>query len=104
MGCNLIPIIKDSMRKEKNNFSVSEKKFSEFWHNDKTDSITVRFKINKSQDEIFYDVYSPKLIGRLKEETIQDVKRLDFINEENRRWNMAVTIENIWLNLDEIEI
>jgi len=104
LNTELVPIIKDFMKKEKIDFSIMEENSSEFWINDKNDSITVRFMINKPQNEIFYDVYSPKLIDHLQEGTIKDFGHLDLINEENGRGNMAEIIEDTWLILDEIKI
>jgi len=40
----------------------------------------------------------------LKEDTIKDVEKLESIAEEDRKWKVAETIEDIWLILDEVEI
>lgn len=103
MEDNLIPLIEDFLKKEKINFSISEDNSSEFWLDDFNSAITVRFKINAPKHEIFYDVYSPEYSVHLKEETIKDVERLVFLAEENKRWKIAESIEDIWLVLDQIK-
>ena len=77
---------------------------SEFWLDDKLGEILVKFKIDIPKHELLYDVYSPKYIVHLKEETIKDVENLEYIAEENRKWKIAETIENIWLILDQIKL
>ena len=104
MKNNLLPIIKDFMKKEKIGFSISEDNSSEFWLDDKSGIITVRFKLNSPEHKILYDVYSPEYSVHLKEETIKDVERLDFLAEEHRRWKIAESIEDIWLILDQIKL
>jgi len=48
-------------------------------------------------------VYSPEYSIHLKEETIKDVEKLEFLAEENGRWKIAESIEDIWLVLDQIK-
>jgi hypothetical protein len=103
MKNNLIPIIEDFLKKEKINFSISEDNSTDFWLDNLNSTITVKFKINAPKHEILYDVYSPEYSVHLKEETIKDVERLEFLAEENRRWKIAESIENIWLVLDQIK-
>ena len=104
MRNNLVSVIRDFMKKEKIDFSVSEDNSSEFWLDDYLGSITVRFKINAPEHQILYDVYSPEYSVHLKEETIKDVENLEFLAEENRRWRVAESIEDIWLVLDQIKL
>ena len=92
------------MKKEKIGFSISEDNSSEFWLDDLKNSISVRFKINNPKHEILYDVYSPEYSVHLREETLKDVKRLEFLAEENRKWKIAESIEDIWLVLDQIKL
>ena len=101
---NLIGLIKDFMKKEKINFSVSEDNPSEFWLDDSNGSITIRFKLNAPKHEILYDVYSPEFSVHLKEETLKDVENLEFLAEENRKWKIAEIIEDIWLIIDQIRL
>lgn len=104
MGDNLIPILSDFMRKEKIDFLISEDNPSEFWIDDLKSSITVRFRVDAPKHEILYDVYSPEYSVHLKEETIKDVEKLEYLAEENRRWKIAESIEDIWLILDKIKL
>ena len=104
MKDNIIPIIKEFMEKEKIDFSISEDNSSDFWLDDKKSTITVRFKVNSPEHEIFYDVYSTEYSNHLTEKTIKDVERLDYIAEDNRRWKIAEIIEDIWLILDQIKL
>jgi len=101
---NLIGLIKDFMKKEKINFSVSENNSSEFWLDDSNGSITIRFKLDANNHEILYDVYSPEFSVHLKEETLKDVENLEFLAEENRKWKIAEIIEDIWLIIDQIRL
>ena len=104
MKNNLVPIIEDFMKKENIEFSISPDNTSGFWLDDQTNSIIVRFKVNTPKHEIFYDVYSPEYSVHLKEETIKDVEDLEFLAEENKKWKIAKSIEDIWLVLDRIKI
>ena len=104
MKSSLMQSLTDFIKKEKIDLSISEDNSNEFWLDDKSGSITVRFKINDDGNEILYDVYSPEYSVHLKEETIKDVTNLESLAEENRRWNLAKIIEDIWLVLDEIKI
>jgi hypothetical protein len=103
MDNNLIPVVEDFLKKEKINFSIFKENSSDFWLDDINRAITIRFKINAPKHEIFYDVYAPEYSVHLKEETIKDVERLEFLAEENRRWKLAESIEDIWLVLDQIK-
>ena len=104
MENNLIPTLSNFIRKEKIDFSISEDNPSEFWLDDLKCPITVRFKVDVPKHEILYDVYSPEYSIHLKEETIKDVERLESLAEENRRWKIAESIEDIWLILDQIRL
>ena len=104
MQTNLVPLIRDFMKIEKIDFSISEDNSSEFWVDDLKNSITIRFKVDASTHDIFYDVYSSEYSVHLKEETIKDVENLEFLAEENKRWRLAESIEDIWLILDRIKI
>ena len=104
MENNLISTIRDFINNEKMDLSISEDNNSEFWIDNLNGSITVRFNINVPDHKILYDVYSPEFSVHLKEETIKDVEDLEFLAEENRRWRIAETIEDIWLILDQTRI
>lgn len=104
MKNNLIQVIKDFIKKEKIVFSLSQDNASEFWLDNLTKSLIVRFKMNIPKREIFYDVYAPEYAVHLKEETIKDVENLEYLAEENRRWNIAENIEELWLIIDKIKL
>jgi len=104
MRDNLVSIVDCFIQQEKINFSLSKDTPFEFWLDDPLETVTVRFKIDAPSKEIFYDVYSPKYSLHLKEETIDDVKRLEYLAEEHRQWKIAEIIENIWLILDQIRM
>jgi hypothetical protein len=104
MDNKLTSVLKDFMKKEKIDLSISEDNSSEFWLDDLKGSVTVRFKVDTPQHEILYDVYAPGSSVHLKEETLKDVERLEFLAEDDRKWKFAESIEDIWLILDQIKI
>ena len=104
MKNNLITVIKNFIEKEKINFLISEDNNSGFWLDDRNNSVTCRFKIDTLKQEILYDVYLTEYSVHLKEKTLKDVEVLEFISEENKRWKIAESIEEIWLILDQIKI
>jgi hypothetical protein len=104
MKNNLVPILKNFIEKEKIDLAISKENSYEFWLDDSFGTITIRFKVNNPKHEILYDVYLPQYSVHLKEETIKDVEYLGFQAEENRRWKIVESIENIWLVLDEIKL
>jgi hypothetical protein len=104
MEDDLISVLNKFMQKEKIDLTISKDNLSEFWLDDILGSITVKFKVDIPSHEIFYDVYSPEYSVHLKEETLEDVKHLEYIAEENRQWKIAEIIEDIWLILDKIKL
>lgn len=104
MKNDLVPIVYEFIFKEKIDLSLSEENASEFWLDESSGSITVKFKVDISNHEILYDVYSPKYSEHLTEETIKDVETLEHDAEDNRKWKIAEAIENIWLVLDQIRL
>jgi predicted RNase H-related nuclease YkuK (DUF458 family) len=104
MRNDLVDTIKKFMETEKIKFKISDKKDSEFWLDDEEGNITVRFRINESNNSIFYDIYAPKLLRHLKEKHLKDVEQLEYLAEEHRNWKLAESIEEIWIILDEILI
>lgn len=101
---NLVSDLLEFIKKEKIDLKLSKNSNTEFWLDSPDESITVRFEIDIKSKHIFYDVYSVEYEVHLKEETLKDVEKLEFIAEEHRRWKAAEVIENIWLILDEVEI
>ena len=100
----LIPIVKDIITRNKIRMSLSEENTSNFWLDDSSGSLTVKFRTNMPSHEILYDVFSPEFSMHLKEETIKDVECLDFIAEEHQKWNIPSVIEDIWLILDHLKL
>jgi CBS domain-containing protein len=92
------------IKKEKINIELSKDSNTNFWLDTPDKSITVRFIIDIKSKEIYYDVYSTEYEKHLKEKTLKDVEKLEFIAEEHRKWKIAEFIEDIWLILDEVEI
>ncbi len=101
---SLISDLSEFIKKEKIDIQLSKDSNTEFWLDTPDKSITIRFIIDIRSKQIFYDVYSTEYEIHLKEETLKDVEKLEFIAEEHRRWKIAEFIENIWLILDEVEI
>ena len=104
MNTTLLPMIVKFIKKEHIDLLISKDNSNEFWLDNKFGSITVKFKINNPKHEILFDVYSPEYFVHLKEETIKDVERLEYLAEEHRRWKLAEIIEDIWLILDQIKL
>ena len=104
MKNNLLPKLKDFIEKEKINLLISKENSHEFWLDNPDGTITMRFKVNTPKHEILYDVYLPQYSVHLKEENIKDVETLDFLAEEDRRWKIVESIEDIWLVLDQIKL
>jgi len=91
-------------KKEKIKIKLQKKSDSEFWLESPDRSMTAKFVIDDNAHEILYDVFSPEYDMHLKEETVEDVEKIDFFAEENREWKLAEAAENIWLILDEIKL
>jgi hypothetical protein len=102
MSSNIADMVRKFIENENIDLSISDDNNSEFWLDDSDGNLTVRFSIIASKNTILYDIYAPKLLRHLKEETLKDVEQLEFLAEEHRNWKMAETIEDIWLILDQI--
>jgi len=101
---DLVSDLLDFIKKEKIKIELSKDSDTEFWLDSLDKSITVRFIIDVKTRQIYYDVYLKEYEIHLKEETIKDVEKLEFIAEEHRKWKVAEAIEDIWLIIDEAEI
>jgi len=66
--------------------------------------LTVKFRVDKGNHQVFYDLFSPKYDVHLKEEALRDVERLDMIVEERRKWDYEKSIEDLWLVLDCVRL
>lgn len=92
--------LRDFLEKEKIAMKFQKTSDSEFWLESQDGFIVVKFVVNQDAGEILYDVFSPKYDVHLKEETLTDVERLDFIAEETGKWEYEKSIEDFWLVLD----
>lgn len=91
-------------KEEKIKMRFQKKSDSEFWLESPDRSVTAKFVIDDNAREILYDIFSPAYDIHLKEETVEDVEKIDFIAEEHRKWKLAEAAEDIWLILDKIKL
>jgi hypothetical protein len=94
----------DFMKREKIEMDMQKTSDSEFWLESPDGFIVIKFAVDKNTNEILYDVFSPKYDVHLKEETLRDVERLDFIAEETEKWGYEKSIEGSWLILDSVKL
>jgi len=92
------------LEEEKIKMKFQKTSNSEFWLESQDGFMVVKFVVDQETSEILYDVFSPKYDVHLKEETIRDVERLDFIAEEERKWEYEKSIEDFWLVLDHVRV
>jgi hypothetical protein len=104
MEKSLVSNVIDFLEKEKIRMKFQKTSHSEFWLESQDGFMVVKFVVDQETSEILYDVFSPKYDVHLKEETIRDVERLDFIAEEERKWEYEKSIEDFWLVLDCVKI
>lgn len=100
METNLVSNLLNFLREEKVEMELKKASDSEFWLESPDGFITIKFLIDEGTNEILYDIFSPKYDVHLKEETLRDVEKLDFIAEETGKWEYEKSIENFWLILD----
>ena len=101
---SLVSNLINFLEKEKIKMRFQKTSDSEFWLESQDGFMVVKFVVDQETSEILYDVFSPKYDVHLKEETIRDVERLDFIAEEERKWEYEKSIEDFWLVLDCVKI
>jgi hypothetical protein len=94
----------DFLKEEKIKMKLQKTSDSEFWLESPDGFMTVKFVTDENAHEVLYDVFSPKYDIHLKEETLRDVERLDFIAEETGKWEYEKPIENFWLILDCVKL
>lgn len=105
MGTDLVPNLLNFLKKEKIKINLREVSNSEFWLEAPDGSVTAKFIIDENAHKILYDIFSTEYDTHLKEETIRDVKEIDFIAEEDlRNWKLVGTVENLWLVLDAVKL
>lgn len=104
MNESLISNVVNFLENEKINMKLQKTSDSEFWLESQDGFMVVKFVIDREAREILYDIFSPKYDVHLKEETLRDVERLDFLAEEAREWDYEKSIEDFWLVLDSVKI
>jgi hypothetical protein len=104
MKTNLISNLLDFLKEQRINMELRKTSNSDFWLESPDGFITIKFFINENKHEVQYDVFSPKYDVHLKEETLKDAERLDFIAEETRKWEYEKSIEDFLLILDCIKL
>lgn len=104
MEKSLVSTVINFLEKEKIKMKFQKSSDSEFWLESQDGFMVVKFVVDQETNEILYDVFSPKYDVHLKVETLRDVERLDFIAEEERRWDYEKSIEDFWLVLDCVKI
>jgi hypothetical protein len=77
---------------------------SEFWLEGPYDFLTAKFRIDKGNHQISYDLFSPRYDAHIKEKDLRDVEKLDMVVEEKGKWNYEKTIEGLWLVLDCVKL
>ena len=101
---SLVSNLINFLEKEKIKMRFQKTSDSEFWLESQDGFMVIKFVVDREASEILYDVFSPKYDVHLKEETLRDVERLDFIAEEERKWEYEKSIEDFWLVLDCVKI
>jgi hypothetical protein len=97
---SLVKNLLDFVRDEKINVTLREISDSEFWLEGPYGFLTARFFVDVDAREISYDIFSPKYDLHLKEESLQDVEKLEHIMEEKGEWDYEKPIEELRLILD----
>ncbi len=104
MKAGITSKLSDFFREEKINLELRTISDSEFWIEGPYGFLTAKFNLNQSNNEITYDIFSPKYDVHLKETDLRDVEKLDSIVAEKGKWNYEKTIEDLWMTLDCIRL
>lgn len=104
MEKGLISALLSFIEEEKIRVRLQKKSDSEFWLESPGKSMVAKFIVDGEAREVLYDVFSTEYHVHLKEETLRDVEKIDFVAEEHRRWELARAAENVWLILDRIAL
>ncbi|HVP16227.1 MAG TPA: hypothetical protein VMT42_02555 [candidate division Zixibacteria bacterium] len=104
METSLTSKLSDFLREEKIKMKLREISDSEFWLEGPYGFLTAKFRIDKGNHRVLYDLFSPKYDVHLKEETLRDVEKLDIIVEERGKWDYEKSIEGLWLVLDCVKL
>lgn len=104
MISDLISKLLTFLEKEKIAVRLRETSASEFWIESLDNSLVARFLVDAAAQEISYDFFSTEYDVHLKEDTLRDVEKIDFVAEEHKKWKFAEAAEDLWVLLDEIKI
>jgi len=104
MNESLVSTVSNFLENEKIKMRLKKTSDLEFWLESQEGFLVAKLIANHENSEILYDVFSPMYDIHLKEETLRDVERLDFIAEEARKWEFEKSIEDLWLVLDCVKI
>jgi hypothetical protein len=104
MNESLVSNVLNFLEKEKIKMKLQKTSDLEFWLESQDGFVVTKFIVNQETSEVTYDVFSPKYDVHLREETLRDVEKLDFIAEEARKWEYEKSIEDLWLVLDCVKI
>jgi hypothetical protein len=104
MEASLVSNLLTFMESEKIKMNLQKTSDSDFWLESQDGFMTIKFVINDDKREILYDVFSHKYDVHLREETLRDAERLDFIAEEARKWEYEKSIEDFLLILDWVKL
>lgn len=104
MISDLISKLQNSLKKEKIPMRLRETSASEFWIESLDNSLVARFLVDADAQEMIYDIFSTEYDVHLKEETLRDVEKIDFLAEEHKKWKIAEAAEDLWIILDEIKM
>jgi hypothetical protein len=66
--------------------------------------LTAKFRVDRSNHQVLYDVFSPKYDVHPKEETLRGTEKLDTILEGKGKWDYEKSIEDLWLVPDCVKL
>jgi hypothetical protein len=101
---DIISNIRSFLEREKIKIKLRTISDSEFWLEGPRNFLTAKFRVDESNHQVLYDVFSPKYDVHLKEETLRDTEKLDTIVEEKGKWDYEKSIEDLWLILDCVKL
>ncbi|MGB8779180.1 MAG: hypothetical protein WCD81_00840 [Candidatus Bathyarchaeia archaeon] len=104
MATDLVSNILKFLRKERIKMKLRMISDSEFWLEGPYGFLTAKFRVDKGNHQVLYDLFSPKYDVHLKEEALRDVEKLDLIVEERGKWDYEKSIEGLWLVLDCVNL
>jgi hypothetical protein len=104
METDIISSLLSFIKKEKIQVKLQKKSDSEFWLESPDKSVVAKFNIDNNSRNVLYDVFATEYDVHLKEKTVRDVEKIDFVAEEHKKWKLAEAVEDIWLVLDEIKL